>query len=112
VQVTNRKQICKYYLKHWFFVDVLACFPSGYISELLSDNSAGGGQNSAANLRGVKMIRLLRLAKMLRLLRMKKMLLRYADELAKIMRGLKFIGVVLMVLFICHILVRRRRRRP
>jgi hypothetical protein len=74
--VHDRKRIRYSYLKGWFSIDCVSCFPAVYIAQIVAavDGSGGGGGGKIGNLKGIRILRLLRLAKMLRLGRLKRIL--------------------------------------
>lgn len=67
VLVTSKIQICSNYLKSWFFIDFLACFPFNLI---LSDDSQPSSYNSLVRLG--RLSRLYRLVRVIRLIRIVK----------------------------------------
>ena len=105
VLIYDRPEIRRRYLKGWFSIDIVSCFPAGYIAQIaaaLSGQSQSG--NTIKNMKGIRILRLLRLAKMLRLGRLKRIFARYAEELQPVMKLMKLTGMMLVALFLAHIL--------
>lgn len=105
VLIYDRPAIRRRYLKGWFSIDIVSCFPAGYIAQIaaaLSGESQSG--NAIKNMKGIRILRLLRLAKMLRLGRLKRIFARYAEELQPVMKLMKLTGMMLVALFLAHIL--------
>lgn len=105
VLIYDRPEIRRRYLKGWFGIDIISCFPAGYIAQIaaaMSGQSQSG--NAIKNMKGIRILRLLRLAKMLRLGRLKRIFARYAEELQPVMKLMKLTGMMLVALFLAHIL--------
>ena len=68
--IFDHKKLAKNYIKSWFILDLIACFPFGIFSSLLSD---GGSSGSFSNKELLRLARLPRLYRLVRLLRMFKM---------------------------------------
>lgn len=68
--------IAAHYLRGWFLVDFVACFPVSYIEQVVSAATGvvGNESNTAADLKILKALRLFRLAKMLRLARFRRLI--------------------------------------
>jgi hypothetical protein len=106
VLIHERKVIRSKYLKGWFPIDIISCFPAGYIAQIASAISGDGAEGGGAikNMKGIRILRLLRLAKMLRLGRLKRIFARYAEELQPVMKLMKLSGMMLVALFLAHLL--------
>ena len=67
--IIDNKKITLRYLKGWFLIDGVACFPVKYLAMLIaaSRNKDAPDGDATALIKGLKILRLLRLAKMLRL---------------------------------------------
>ena len=75
VLIYDRPEIRRRYMKGWFVIDIVSCFPAGYIAQIAGALSGDADKSSAIkNMKGIRILRLLRLAKMLRLGRLKRML--------------------------------------
>ena len=75
--VRSRCKIFKRYLKSWFFIDLIACFP---INLLLSEDSASGGEASGDFNSLLRLLRLPRLYRLLRITRILKMFNHYRSS--------------------------------
>ena len=94
------KQIAKNYLRGWFTVDLVSCFPITYIELIASD---GGKSEAGRQMKVLKITRLLRLAKMLRLARLKRVLKRIDEQFPGIWTVSKLSGLMMIILYISHI---------
>ena len=108
--ITDHKSIAISYLKGWFWLDLLACFPFNYINfggDGATEGAAGGGENQL-----LRLARLPRLYRLVRLLRMVKMLrivknLRFINDLIELFNvypALMRLGRILsFVLYLVHL---------
>ena len=64
---TNRRHIRRQYLRSWFAIDFVSCFPTSYILLVASEVQGKDTRDGATNFKIFKLLRLLRLMKLLRL---------------------------------------------
>jgi len=103
--IHDRKVIRDRYLRGWFSIDCVSCFPAVYIAQIVAAiNGEGGSGGKIGNMKGIRILRLLRLAKMLRLGRLKRIFVRYAEELQPVIKLIKLLGMVTAGGFTAHIL--------
>ena len=128
--VGDSSSIAIYYMKSWFFIDVLSCLPLGYVEMIMtaggevdeaadtarrtlrtkrpSDGEGGswvgeGTTDNDFNFKTFKTLRLFRLGKLLRIARIKRMLKKYEDQFdANQYLGMLF--TLLIIFFMGHIL--------
>jgi hypothetical protein len=94
----RKKAIAQNYLKFWFWIDCVSCFPIDYVQLLFSD-----ANGSASNLKLLKILRLVRLTKLLRLAKLRDILYQHEEQLESLERAGKLIGAALLILYSCHI---------
>ena len=105
VLIYDRAEIRRRYIRGWFPIDIVSCFPAGYIAQIAGAVSGETDSSSGINnMKGIRILRLLRLAKMLRLGRLKRIFARYAEELQPVMKLMKLSGMMVVALFLAHIL--------
>eukprot|EP01047_Picozoa_sp_COSAG01_P053632 COSAG01_NODE_5770_length_4043_cov_192.063118_1_plen_481_part_00 len=96
--ITESRLIRQNYLKSWFAIDSISCFPISYI-ELLLHTEDGIGQQFKA----LKIFRLLRLAKMLRLARVKRVIKRIDESYPGVFTVSKLSGLIVIILYVSHL---------
>jgi CRP-like cAMP-binding protein len=95
-------QISRRYLRSWFLIDLVSCFPITYIE--LAVAAAANSENDGAgqNLKVLKVVRLLRLAKLLRLARVKRLIERLEEEYEGVAQVVGMSKIIAIILFIAH----------
>ena len=82
--VIDYKDIANHYMKGFFWIDFLACYPATYIGMIVggeeSASAAGGEETTGGETKALKLVRLLRLGKMLRLAKIKYILTRLDES--------------------------------
>lgn len=80
--VTSRKAICLAYLKSWFVLDLVACFPFyAFQDDTSADTSSEDSSNSAGQYKGfLRLSRLPRLYRLMRLTRIFKFVKQYRNH--------------------------------
>lgn len=97
--IVDLKRARNEYLRGWFAIDIIGSLPVGYITLMLSDDSAG------PDVSVVKILRLLKLSKLLRLARAKRLLERYEDQLDSIAAVVTAIVLpMIAIVYITHVL--------
>jgi hypothetical protein len=94
----RKNKVAQNYLKFWFWIDCVSCFPIDYVMLLFSDQN-----NSGSNLKILKILRLVRLTKLLRLAKIRDIMYQHEEQLESIERAGKLVGAALLVLYSCHI---------
>lgn len=100
--ITDKRVLFVRYLKGWFILDLLACFPAGYIGYITES------QNEVAVSIGdtpidLKMLRLVKLVKLLRLARVKRLISKYETKFYEVFQRIKQFSQLLMVLMVAHV---------
>ena len=88
--VTDRKEIRRIYMRSWFWIDALACFPSSEVEAAVDTFPKG--------------LRALRLVKMLRLLRLQRVMSRHLEAAGAYLHHIKIATQISLWFFIAHLL--------
>ena len=72
--IYDHKKLAKNYIKSWFILDLIACFPFGIFSKFLSEDSSSGNFSNKELLRLARLPRLYRLVRLLRMFKMVRLL--------------------------------------
>jgi hypothetical protein len=67
-RIGDPRDIARNYVKSWFIIDFVSCFPVQYIGYVFESD------NDVDNVKLLKSLRLLRLAKMLRIARLRRII--------------------------------------
>ena len=94
----RKGKVAQNYLKFWFWIDCVSCFPIDYVQLLFVDQEGSG-----SNLKMLKILRLVRMTKLLRLAKLRDIMYQHEEQLERIERAGKLIGAALLVLYSCHI---------
>ena len=94
----NRKKARLYYLKHWFFIDLLASLPIRYIGWLMKAQA----DSDESFTKVVKVLRLLRLTHLLRLAKFRKQWEQHKEEFAGLQTAGKLLACIFAMLYACH----------
>ncbi len=94
----RKNKVAQNYLKFWFWIDCVSCFPIDYVMMLFSAKEGSG-----SNLKMLKILRLVRLTKLLRLAKIRDIMYQHEEQLENLERAGKLIGAALLVLYSCHI---------
>lgn len=96
--IMDPKMIARRYLTGWFPIDVVACAPIGYVSQII------GGESQGTGMKAFKTLRLFRLAKLLRLARIRRIIKRWEESIGSMMALIKLVVLLLTVLFLTHLI--------
>lgn len=80
----NYKIIAITYLKSWFVIDILACFPFGLLNHANSSHEASHVQTLA---KAYKLIKLIKLTRVMKIMKDRNRFFYYMDEYLKIGTG-------------------------
>lgn len=108
--VMNRSMIIKHYLKTWFFLDILSCFPyewiinQGLFSKDSYQNPERNWTKATKLIRAIRMGRILRIVKLVKLMKVKFYLYKIEDYLNSEFIGniMTFLRIVTVIFFIAH----------
>jgi hypothetical protein len=102
------RHIARRYLRGWFALDVVACLPVSYITQIANayqpTGAAGGGGGAGSEIKAFKTLRLFRLAKLLRLARIRRIIKRWEEVIGSLMSIVKLMFLLFVVLFMTHVL--------
>lgn len=96
---TGKWKVAKRYLRRWFLIDFVACLPVRYVEMI------AGSDGTGSKLRGLKIVRLVRLGKMLRL-RHLQMLVKRATmmfDVPGLWTTFRLSSLVVAVMYMAHI---------
>lgn len=75
------KEIRRLYVRGWFVIDLVSCFPIQYIGLIITCAQGSCAGSAGANSKAIKILRLLRLGKLLRLARLQRLLRKWEDAI-------------------------------
>eukprot|EP01083_Nonionella_stella_P078910 216228_1 len=101
--VTNKRHICKNYLKHWFIIDLITCIPFQFLFDPAHFNGSSHGDMSG-EFDYIKILRIFRLFRIIKILRFLRML-RIFDTFMKQFVNREMIIIIKMIKIICGMIL-------
>ena len=97
----DERAIAMDYLKSWFVLDLITCFPISYI--MLAINRDTDAASQGKNIRALRILRLLKLGKLLRMARLVRMADRYREQLRVFMKAFSGFVLAAAIFLLAHI---------
>ena len=102
IRETRYAYIARHYLRGWFAIDFISCFPVQYV-QYYFDATTPGTAEAGSQLKIFKVLRLVRLSKMLRLARLKRILNKY-ENLTFVQEYANVLILIFVILLAAHFL--------